>query len=76
MEDYDEMFISQDGKCAVCGSENIIKGEREMLCVDHDHKTGEVRGLLCRDCNLAAGLLEDDPERALKLSEYLSPKPL
>lgn len=72
IEDYDEMYIAQNGKCAVCGSENIIDGKRKMLCVDHNHETGKVRGLLCRDCNLAAGLLEDDSERASKLSEYLS----
>lgn len=52
---------AQKGLCAICH-------KSRKLCVDHDHGTGEFRGLLCHECNSAIGLLRDDPvlvERAL-----------
>ena len=69
-EQYDALLASQGGKCAACGN-NVVGNKSKMMCVDHDHKTGRVRGLLCRSCNLAAGSLKDDPERAILLAEYL-----
>jgi glycerol-3-phosphate dehydrogenase len=64
-EEFFEMVERQEGKCAVC--------ERECeLQVDHDHETGVVRGLLCGNCNRAAGLLHDEPDRALSLAFYLA----
>jgi hypothetical protein len=39
--------------------------------VDHDHKTGKVRGILCHKCNIALGLIGDDPARARALANYL-----
>lgn len=50
--------------CEVCGSE--VK-----LCVDHNHETGEYRGVLCGNCNRAAGLMGDDVDRLMALAEYL-----
>jgi hypothetical protein len=44
----------------------------ERLCVDHNHKTGAVRALLCGRCNLAAGNVLDSSERAMQLAKYLS----
>ncbi len=58
--------------CAVCGEK-----PREPLAVDRCYRTGRVRGLLCRRCYAAIELLDADPQRALKLAEYLkddSPK--
>jgi hypothetical protein len=52
LEQYDEMFESQNGVCAICGGVNI-NGKR--LCVDHNHKTNKVRGLLCHSCNFFIG---------------------
>jgi hypothetical protein len=54
-EDYDKMFAEQNGRCAICGNEST-----KRLCVDHDHKTGKIRGLLCFDCNKALGFIHDD----------------
>lgn len=54
LEQYDKMFEQQDGKCAICNQSEL--GYR--LCIDHDHKTGRVRGLLCHGCNLSLGHLE------------------
>ncbi len=61
---FDAMVLAQGGRC-VCGE------ELRSLHVDHDHKTGRVRGLLCRACNLAAGYLKDCPGRARRLAAYL-----
>jgi len=47
IQQYEIMLESQDGKCAIC----LRKPRRQRLAVDHDHKTGEVRGLLCTMCN-------------------------
>lgn len=65
LEDYDQMVADQHGTCAICERPDL------KLCVDHDHGTGRVRGLLCHDCNLAIGKLEDDAARADRAAEYL-----
>lgn len=80
--------LSQDPACEICGTNLLIKiRERShgqpkvLLVVDHDHSCCPVgthscgrcvRGLICRDCNTAAGLLADQPERAHALGEYLA----
>lgn len=51
--DFNKMSIDQNGRCALC--KNLPKN---TLVVDHDHKTGRVRGLLCEGCNLALGFFE------------------
>jgi hypothetical protein len=73
---YAEMLRTQDGKCAACGRLNSGKrhGERYApMYIDHDHKTGRVRGLLCAQCNTALGLLEDSEKRISQLAVYLHP---
>ena len=57
--------ITKPGKCQVCGS-------TKRLCIDHCHDTEKPRGLLCHKCNTALGLLDDDLQRILKLSQYLA----
>jgi len=71
VEDYDLMLEQQNGKCAICKSEEP-KGKR--FSVDHNHKTGEVRGLLCNPCNMAIGLLKDSPKALKTAREYLLKK--
>lgn len=66
--EFDSMLEKQGGGCACCGTKD---GWRN-LAVDHNHKTGEVRGILCNHCNRAAGLLADSPSRALNLHQYLT----
>lgn len=73
--EYNQMKIDRDQKCDICGEEGFVigkKGHTEKLCVDHDHKTGEVRGLLCQNCNRALGLLKDDTDRLLTAIKYLN----
>jgi hypothetical protein len=56
LNDYNEMFKKQEGKCSICKKhQNELK---KILYVDHDHKTGKVRGLLCKNCNVALGYYE------------------
>lgn len=64
LEQYDEMLEAQNGVCAICESAG-------RLCVDHDHETNRVRGLLCVSCNRMLGLAKDDPKVLLKGSFYL-----
>ena len=54
LEDYERMFDAQGGVCAICGKP---RPEERTLHVDHDHETGEIRGLLCFSCNNALGRL-------------------
>ena len=68
VEDYESMLAAQGGVCAVCGDVNSDR----RLAVDHDHETGEVRGLLCTRCNVAIGFVREDRERISKIQEYLS----
>lgn len=71
-ERFDEMLAAQGGRCAVCP-------ETEDFTVDHDHSCCPgnrscgncIRGILCRKCNMALGLLNDDPERLRSLANYL-----
>lgn len=69
------MLEEQAGKCAVCGDGNgqIQKstGRTRRLHVDHDHRTGKIRALLCSKCNAALGSANDDPRRLRDLAEYL-----
>jgi hypothetical protein len=73
IEDYDTAVAVVGGVCEIC--KNPPSGSRNgiplSLCVDHDHATGAVRGLLCSNCNSAIGLLKDDPERIRRAAAYL-----
>lgn len=70
---YEELFLKQDGVCAICATSN--KGVRKKyLDVDHDHMTGKVRGLLCGRCNKQLGVLEDK-EWVRKAMKYVSQTP-
>ena len=55
---YAALLKSQDGKCAICKTARVGKG-RKRFDVDHDHRTGRVRGLLCNRCNRKPGFLDD-----------------
>jgi hypothetical protein len=68
-EDYDKMLHSQNGHCAICG--NGTNGNKKNFCVDHDHETGKVRGLLCHNCNVSVGLMKESPLLLRKAAEYL-----
>lgn len=73
-EQREDLFISQGSKCASCETT-----ETNQWCVDHDHSCcpGQytcgkcVRGILCNNCNTAAGLLKDSPGNARLLADYI-----
>ena len=70
-EDYQRLYLLQGERCAICG---VATGKRKRLAVDHDHETGEVRGLLCGKCNF--DLLGRYNEAALlRAVEYLRNPP-
>lgn len=68
-EDYDAMLHIQNGCCAICGKHWSV--ENRTLHVDHNHINGSVRGLLCRNCNTALGLLNEDCTLFDKAKMYL-----
>lgn len=67
LEWYEKKLRKQGGRCAICGDPPRGRG----LAVDHDHRSGKVRGLLCTRCNPAAGYVRDSPQIARKLAAYL-----
>ncbi|GAA2209316.1 hypothetical protein GCM10009850_047740 [Nonomuraea monospora] len=69
--DYLYLLQQQGGVCAICGQDEHGSESMSRLVVDHCHKTGKVRGLLCRKCNSAIGFFDDDPERCVRASSYL-----
>lgn len=74
--DYDRMLAEQDGACAICGTTDPSADTRSTrLSVDHDHETGEVRGLLCGPCNRGLGYFGDNPDRLRRAADYLAKEP-
>jgi 5-methylcytosine-specific restriction endonuclease McrA len=69
VEQYQDMFLRQQGLCGICRAEFT---EENNMHIDHNHQTGQVRGLLCRDCNFGIGFLRDDPKRLMDAIFYLS----
>lgn len=75
-QDYERMFNEQRGCCAICKiHQNAFpkdpKGRQRRLAVDHCHKTGKVRGLLCLKCNAGIGSLNEKPGNFLAALAYL-----
>lgn len=74
-EIYDEMYEKQNGVCAICNQPEKLFDKRanrvKVLAVDHNHKTGNVRGLLCQSCNTGIGLFEDNIKIMKMAIEYL-----
>ena len=69
LEEYDEMLESQGGCCASCGSPE--PGGSGTFHVDHCHDSGEIRGLLCSNCNRGLGYLGDDLDGVMNIVYYL-----
>jgi hypothetical protein len=67
--DYDRLLALQGGRCASCGKTPGEVGAA-FLAVDHCHRTGRVRGLLCKRCNIDQGRVEKDARRMLVVGAY------
>jgi len=68
--EYNNLLLSQDNRCAICGQFLDLTNPRD-ICIDHNHQTGVIRGILCHKCNLAIGLLRDNPEYTNNATIYL-----
>lgn len=66
---YKQILEKQEGKCAICGCYNL--SAKKVFSIDHCHKTGKVRGLLCSNCNTALGLFKDKASNLLAAANYL-----
>lgn len=66
--DADALRMARLGSCEICG----VK-PRGGLVVDHDHKTGDYRGMICTSCNTGLGKLGDTLEGVMRAARYLSP---
>ncbi len=67
LEKYTTILKSQDGKCAICSG---TSGKRS-LSVDHNHNSGQIRGLLCDNCNHGLGKFQDNKELLMEAIRYL-----
>jgi hypothetical protein len=70
LEQFEAMFLAQDERCAICHTANPHR-RSGVWTVDHDHKTGKVRGVLCSHCNSALGFMRDKPGSLTAAVEYL-----
>lgn len=68
--EYDSMLAAQGGRCAICGTDKPERN-RKYFAVDHCHKTGAIRKLLCGSCNGGLGLFRDDPTLLRAALNYL-----
>lgn len=70
IDDYFDMLERQGGGCAICKTTD--NGKYEYFAVDHCHSTGNVRGLLCSNCNTGLGLFQDRIELLDAAKQYLT----
>ena len=69
LDQYQEMFKKQNGRCAICTEP---QSKRKLaFSVDHDHKTKQIRDLLCGQCNVAIGMFQENIEILEKAIQYL-----
>ena len=66
--EYESLFAAQSGACAIC--QKVFTADIRA-CIDHDHATGKVRGILCYGCNMGLGKFGDTLEGVLKVVRYL-----
>jgi hypothetical protein len=79
LSDEELLILQRDSLCSICGEKETAKHfnvktktlEPCSLSIDHDHKTGKIRGLLCRHCNHGIGNFMDDPALLMKAALYL-----
>lgn len=71
--EFNEMLEKQNHKCKICGKEETkeLKGTKWKLSVDHCHKTGKIRGLLCAKCNVGLAKFEEDEQQFINAIKYL-----
>ena len=71
LEDFDNMLKQQNNSCAICGTTNPKTYYNKYLLIDHCHKTDKIRGLLCNNCNILLGKVQDNISILEKAITYL-----
>ena len=73
IEQYDKMLEQHNGVCAICGLPETRKRKSKTLrlCIDHNHQTNKIRGLLCSGCNTAIGRLKIDTKGIINLQNAI-----
>lgn len=66
---FDELYLEQRGRCAICGTHQSEL--KTALCIEHNHDTNKIRGLLCNRCNIGIMNFKEDAENCLKAYQYL-----
>lgn len=74
LTEYNQMWAAQSGCCAICDRHS--SEFKRNLAVDHKHSDGQIRGLLCTNCNTAIGKFQDSPQLLFRAIEYLTPESL
>lgn len=69
-KDYIDLFNNQKGTCLICDSKFLDMSDKRV-CIDHNHQTNQIRGLLCRECNLLVGMYEKYKPKLENLVKYL-----
>jgi hypothetical protein len=70
-----DLISNHNGQCDICKSK-VPGFKRQKFCIDHDHKTGLVRGMLCQKCNIGLGNFNDNPDLLMEAVKYLNKKAL
>ena len=68
VDNWEALWNYQNGLCIICEKRF---GKKRLACVDHDHKTGNVRGLLCQNCNWTIGQIHENKRWLFNAREYL-----
>jgi len=71
LKTYDDLLKAQGGKCKICGADSNPDSRARHFTIDHNHNTGEIRGLLCTKCNALLGLAKENEELLDKAKQYL-----
>ena|ERR1017187_10046647 len=72
LEDYNSMLTKQENRCKICKSDHVGNSQHKHLHIDHDHKTGKIRGLLCSKCNTLLGAARDNIKFLEEAIKYLN----
>ncbi len=67
-EQYKQLSVKQNNRCAICSG---LELNLRYLCIDHNHRTGKVRGLLCHKCNTILGFVNEDVKILQNAIKYL-----
>lgn len=71
LQTYEELLLSQGNKCKICRVDSNPDSRAGYFVIDHNHTTGDIRGLLCTKCNALLGLAQDSEDILERAKQYL-----